>query len=110
MSKHDNGTDMRRSPLVGRQSTEKSEEKRDKQTDGQTEITTHPHPPASVEILFKLNQTNSDGFSVVLKMMSDVLRSSVDVLRSSLVFYRCFQRISIAHRCSLDRCVQDMFQ
>ena len=62
MSEHDNGTDMRRSPLVGRQSTEKSEEKRGKQTDGQTEITTHPHPPASVEIFFKLNQTNSDWF------------------------------------------------
>ena len=40
----------------------------------------------SVEILFKLNQTNADWFSVLLKMMSDVFRSSVDVSRCSLMF------------------------
>ena len=44
--------------------------------------TTPPLFVKNVKTLFKLNQTNSDGFSVVLKMMSDVLWSSVDVLKS----------------------------
>ena len=78
-----------------------------------------------VEFSFKLKQTNYDGFSVVLRMMSDVFRCSIAVFRCSVdvfrcckdVFrcckdvFRCFQIFSSGYRYSLDilRCVQDVF-
>ena len=59
-----------------------------------------------------------DGFSVVLRMMSNVFRCSIVVSRCSIDVFRCsemfsdvLRMISIAHRYSMDilRCVQDMF-
>ena len=59
-----------------------------------------------------------DGFSVVLRMMSNVFRCSIVVSRCSIDVFRCsemfsdvLRMISIAHRYSMDilRCVRDMF-